>query len=648
MAYTINSELGDSIYKNLGQNETYSAKDGSTWYRDDGGNLMVKDKYGSVSQAQNIYQAPQASSPSTYNIGSALGNNYYKSLGQNDTYTAKDGSYWYRDQSGQLMVKNAAGNTMAAQNNYTYANEPNTYSIGSELGYEVYKSLPVGVPKTGFSDGSTWVKQPDGSVIVTTKDGQQKLGVLTYDPAGTAYAQYAQSASSGGGASGSYVGGYSANGGSGAGNAASTPTSATQNVVGSNPQGTAPTEGTEAPNAPQASGYGQYGIPQAQDQSQFIKDSYGANLEATKAGLEQNYNKSLSAIDAEESGLGQNYYELQRQAQAQSDLQKNAYNEYANANGLNNGTRGQAALSQSNNLATQMNNIRVSEAEKRAELERQRTLLGQQYQSAIQQAQAQNDMQLAQALYDEAVRVDKSIIDAAKRDADVALQMFGVANENQQKAAAAMASAGDYSAYGSLYGVNSNSTLANQIKGAVSRLGKAGGFIGGGGSSYSGGGSSSGGSSSSASTASDGTDYAQIYSDFMNSGEASLKEFILDNYKNYGINGSNRYAAANNVQAFVDGGGMQTVKNSSGGYDYKAGNGYDSLLNPQAASGTSYTSSGTNATAGGTTLVQGGAGGNKYISDAEAERMLASGEAVVVGATANGNAIINVSRTVRK
>ena len=131
----------------------------------------------------------------------------------------------------------------------------------------------------------------------------------------------------------------------------------------------------------------------------------------------------------------------------------------------------------------------------------------------------------------------------------------------------------------------------------------------------------------------------------------ALKEFILDNYKNYGINGSNRYAAANNVQAFVDGGGMQTAKNANGGYDFKAGSGYNSLLNPQAASGTSYTSSGTSSTGSsytqtpglldrGVTLLHLANGGSRYVYDDEVEKMLENGTAYVSKGTAKGEAVV--------
>ena len=171
---------------------------------------------------------------------------------------------------------------------------------------------------------------------------------------------------------------------------------------------------------------GDYKTPTANSQEELIRKMYEANLASNKSQLESDYNQNLSDLGAEESKLGQIYYEQQRQAQAESDRNRQAFQEYANARGLNSGTGGQAELAQSNQLSANLNALRQSEAEKRAEVERQRQLLGQQYQQAIQKAQADNDLNLAKALYEEAVRVDESITSAAQADADRALQIFNM------------------------------------------------------------------------------------------------------------------------------------------------------------------------------------------------------------------------------
>lgn len=236
------------------------------------------------------------------------------------------------------------------------------------------------------------------------------------------------------------------------------------------------------------SSLGDYKTPTANSQEELIRKMYESNLDSNKSQLESDYNQNLSDLGAEESKLGQIYYEQQRQAQAESDRNRQAFQEYANARGLNSGTGGQAELAQSNQLSANLNALRQSEAEKRAEVERQRQLLGQQYQQAIQKAQADNDLNLAKALYEEAVRVDESINSAAQADADRALQIFNMLNNTALSAAGAYASkSGDMSLYEKLLAGDSTSELEdlyNKAQQIVSSGGYYSGGGGGGGSTY--------------------------------------------------------------------------------------------------------------------------------------------------------------------
>ena len=128
-------------------------------------------------------------------------------------------------------------------------------------------------------------------------------------------------------------------------------------------------------------------------------------------------------------------------------------------------TPARVALSRSNQLQSDLTALGNAEAQNRAEIERQRTLLGQQYQNAIQKAQAENNMELAQRLYQEAVRVDESIIDASKNDSNRALEILNMmlnqvgserdyASQDAQKAADLAAAAGKYGLYGKIYGLS--------------------------------------------------------------------------------------------------------------------------------------------------------------------------------------------------
>lgn len=278
------------------------------------------------------------------------------------------------------------------------------------------------------------------------------------------------------------------------------------------------------------SGLGDYKTPTANSQEELIRKMYESNLASNKSQLESDYNQNLSDLGAEESKLGQIYYEQQRQAQAESDRNRQAFQEYANARGLNSGTGGQAELAQSNQLSANLNALRQSEAEKRAEVERQRQLLGQQYQQAIQKAQADNDLNLAKALYEEAVRVDESINSAAQADADRALQIFNMLNNTALSAAGAYASkSGDMSLYEKLLAGDSTSELED-LYNKAQQIVSSGGYYSGGG----GGGSSSG---SYKKATSDEMEWAQYYIDIIRAAGSidNVKNYLDTNYKKYGI-----------------------------------------------------------------------------------------------------------------
>ena len=265
---------------------------------------------------------------------------------------------------------------------------------------------------------------------------------------------------------------------------------------------------------------GGYKTPSATSQEEMIRKMYEASLAANKSQLESDYNQNLSDLDAEASTIGSTYYEQQRQAQAQSDRNRQAFQEYANARGLNSGTGGQAELAQQNQLAANMNNLRQSEAEKRAEIERQRVLLGQQYQSAIQKAQADNDLNLAKALYEEAVRVDESLTSAAKADADRALQMFNILSSSVKDSIGSSSS----DAYSELFGASGGDTkqidkmynMAKQIKSRGGYYTK----------------SSTGGTTFKQATSSE-IEQAEYYINLINlaGGVDRVKEYILGHYK---------------------------------------------------------------------------------------------------------------------
>jgi len=78
------------------------------------------------------------------------------------------------------------------------------------------------------------------------------------------------------------------------------------------------------------------------------------------------------------------------------------YNEVQNAYGLTSGAMGQAQLASGNQLQGDLTGIRNQNADAMAEIERQRSILAKEYAAAIAKAQADNDFQRAQMLYEAA------------------------------------------------------------------------------------------------------------------------------------------------------------------------------------------------------------------------------------------------------
>lgn len=167
-----------------------------------------------------------------------------------------------------------------------------------------------------------------------------------------------------------------------------------------------------------------------------IKKMYSSQLASQQEQLKQGYLQADAEYAAEkEKAQKTTDANLNRTAvEAQKAAVNNA--ELHNAYGLSSGTRAQARLAQENQLQADLTALRMQQQELDMDVERQRTLLSQQYQSAIREAQAENDLAKAQALYEEAQR---------QQDALLA----------QQKAAAAlMADAGDYTRLAAIYGLS--------------------------------------------------------------------------------------------------------------------------------------------------------------------------------------------------
>lgn len=169
---------------------------------------------------------------------------------------------------------------------------------------------------------------------------------------------------------------------------------------------------------------------------EYINKMYDAQLGNKKEQLTQTYNQAISDLDAAKAHGQQNLQKnLNATAVENQRAQKN-YAEVQNAYGLSSGAMAQARLAQDNQLQADLTTLRATQETADAGIEKERALLAQQYSSAITQAQAENDLARAEALYKEA------------KDAEAKLLA------KQEGAAQLMAGVGDYSLLGQLYGLS--------------------------------------------------------------------------------------------------------------------------------------------------------------------------------------------------
>ena len=141
--------------------------------------------------------------------------------------------------------------------------------------------------------------------------------------------------------------------------------------------------------------------------SNYLSQMYDELLNAQLAQLETSYQQNVSDLDASRAETDNAYAEQKRQTMGTAERDAAAWREIANAQGLNSGAVGQAALAMNNQRQSNLNALERDQAAAIAEIERQRILLGQQYQQQISSAIAESNFEKANALYQEAIRLDE-------------------------------------------------------------------------------------------------------------------------------------------------------------------------------------------------------------------------------------------------
>lgn len=169
----------------------------------------------------------------------------------------------------------------------------------------------------------------------------------------------------------------------------------------------------------------------ALNEDQYINTIYDKTKDTQKQMLQDNYTLNNGTLDTAKqdvqnqtgTNLNRTYVEAAKQAGI-----------YGGGTGqkMSEGAAQQAALTQGITKQQNVTDLQSKQNQAEIEIDRQRQLLGQQYAAEIKKAQANNDMERAQALYDAAKKEDEQLLAYKKQ------------------AAAALAARGDNSLYDSL------------------------------------------------------------------------------------------------------------------------------------------------------------------------------------------------------
>lgn len=147
------------------------------------------------------------------------------------------------------------------------------------------------------------------------------------------------------------------------------------------------------------------------DYSGLVNDLYKGIEESKLAELHSSYYNSLAELDAEKKQIPETYQAVRNQTTGTSSQEKQNFSEYAAGNGLNSGAGGQADLARSVTLQGNLNLLNQEEANTLADIELQRKQLTNEYHSAIAAAKADGDYELANALYQEKVRAENTLLE---------------------------------------------------------------------------------------------------------------------------------------------------------------------------------------------------------------------------------------------
>jgi murein L,D-transpeptidase YcbB/YkuD len=211
----------------------------------------------------------------------------------------------------------------------------------------------------------------------------------------------------------------------------------------------------------------------------MINEMYAMQQEQMMAQAQAEYDRAIAELEHGRAQIPGYYQSAARTAAGQNAVERRAMNEQFAAMGLNTGTHGQAALSHSIAGQNQQAAIRQAEADALAEIEFARAQMMAEYQAAVRDAILSNNIAKAEALYNEALRLDQAAVQNAMNQAQLDYQARMEELAMLEARAEMLASIGDFSGYAAL-GYSAEEIAALEAAWQRENAPTGGGYTGGG------------------------------------------------------------------------------------------------------------------------------------------------------------------------
>ena len=161
------------------------------------------------------------------------------------------------------------------------------------------------------------------------------------------------------------------------------------------------------------------------DLTEYLKQASAAQIEAALANLKGAYEKSMAGYDAKLELLPQTYNGARNNVAAQDAIARKSFDERAVASGLSSGASGQLELARSSAYQRDIAGIDQEQANATSAIELEKANLQAEYEAAIAAAKSEGDAALAEALYQELIRVQM----LEREDAQLAAAQEAAAQE---------------------------------------------------------------------------------------------------------------------------------------------------------------------------------------------------------------------------